>query len=187
MINYSLITDALCYYQALNYTLIDVPWTVSKEALEVTTPVGHDAENNRYLDKYLVGSAEQSFLQLIKDDKLPFGQYVGVTPCFRNDDADELHQKYFMKLELIHYLKRATIDDLTNMMDDAIRFFSLYVNVDVIETYDTRSGLSFDIEYNGIELGSYGFRHRGDISWVYGTGIAEPRFSIATPAHLRHK
>jgi hypothetical protein len=31
--------------------------------------------------------------------------------------------------------------------------------------------------YNGFELGSYGVRQYHDITWIYGTGIAEPRFS----------
>jgi hypothetical protein len=32
---------------------------------------------------------------------------------------------------------------------------------------------------DGIELGSYGIRTVGNVSFAYGTGLAEPRFSYA--------
>jgi hypothetical protein len=37
-----------------------------------------------------------------------------------------------------------------------------------------------DLEINGIEVGSYSRRSFGGISWTCGTGLAEPRFSMAT-------
>jgi len=36
---------------------------------------------------------------------------------------------------------------------------------------------SYDIEFNGIELGSYGIRECEYLSWIYATGCAEPRLS----------
>jgi hypothetical protein len=36
-----------------------------------------------------------------------------------------------------------------------------------------------DLTINGIEVGSYGKREFKNIKWIYGTGLAEPRFSIA--------
>ena len=35
----------------------------------------------------------------------------------------------------------------------------------------------YDIDYHGIELGSYGIRHCQFLNWIYGTGCAEPRLS----------
>jgi hypothetical protein len=35
----------------------------------------------------------------------------------------------------------------------------------------------YDIEYNGVEIGSYGIRKTSFLEWIYGTGLAEPRFS----------
>ena len=64
-------------------------------------------------------------------------------------------------------------------MADAQQFFSLHVPVDLVKTDDERSDESYDIESNGIELGSYGIRQHENITWVYGTGLAEPRLSIA--------
>ena len=37
--------------------------------------------------------------------------------------------------------------------------------------------LSGDITADGIELGSYGVRECEFVRWIYGTGLAEPRFS----------
>jgi hypothetical protein len=42
-----------------------------------------------------------------------------------------------------------------------------------------KTEIGHDIELNGIEIGSYGWRQNQDIIWAYGTGLAEPRFSIA--------
>lgn len=36
---------------------------------------------------------------------------------------------------------------------------------------------SYDLEYNEIELGSYGIRRCGYLNWIYGTGVAEPRLT----------
>lgn len=38
---------------------------------------------------------------------------------------------------------------------------------------------SYDLEINNIEVGSYGIRQYKNLFWVYGTGLAEPRFSQA--------
>ncbi len=181
MIDYSLIADAIEYYQDQGYELIDVPWTVPKQVLKITCKEDHMFEDNKYLDNYLVGSAEQSFLDLIKRAKLTYGKYCAVTPCFRNDVDDKLHQKYFMKVELIHYLEKFwTLEiDLETMIYDAKTFFSIHLPVNVVETRDKRSYSSYDIEHNGIELGSYGIRMHENIRWIYGTGLAEPRFSYA--------
>lgn len=181
MIDYSLIADAIEYYQDQGYELIDVPWTVPEHVLKITCKENHMFENNKYLNNYLVGSAEQSFLDLIKRNKLRFGKYCAVTPCFRNDEEDELHQKYFMKLELIHYANNwwTLNTNLEMMIHDAQTFFSLFTDVTVVKTSDERSQESYDIEHNGIELGSYGIRQHENIRWIYGTGIAEPRFSYA--------
>jgi len=181
VINYALLVDALEYYQDQGYKLIDVPWTVPKDALKITTPSNFDFTNNMYLNKYLVGSAEQSFLYLIRTGQLKEGKYCAITPCFRNDDEDEIHQKYFMKVELIHYTRKwwKWSSSMETMIYDARQFFEQFVSTTVVETVDNRDDESYDIETNGIELGSYGIRHHENIDWIYGTGLAEPRLSIA--------
>jgi len=180
MINYGLLAEALEYYQDQGYELIDVPWTVSKQSMNITAGESIDLEKSKYIDDYLVGSAEQSFLHMIRGGEISEGRFCAVTPCFRsNDPEDELHQKYFMKVELISITKEwwKWVPEMEMMLTSAKDFFSQFVDVEVVKTQDDRSDESYDIECHGIELGSYGIRHFENINWIYGTGLAEPRLS----------
>lgn len=47
----------------------------------------------------------------------------------------------------------------------------------VVIPQNVASGIQKDIVFRGIELGSYGIREHKYLKWVYGTGLAEPRFS----------
>jgi hypothetical protein len=175
MINYSLISKAIKAYKKLGYKHIDVPWTVSKNIIDITLPPGRiafpaDGEN------FLVGSAEQSFLHLILNCDLKSGKYVAASPCFRNDDIDKYHKKYFFKVELINYSADAALgkSELTDLIADAYSVFKIFTKKKVQFT-KTRDG--YDLEVDGVEIGSYGIREFNGFNWVYGTGIAEPRFS----------
>jgi len=184
MIDYLKIANAIEFYRHNGYTLLDVPWTVPKGVMAVTTPDRVNLDNCRYLDKYLIGSAEQSFIEMIENNQLPFDKCCAITPCFRDDEEDKYHQKYFMKLELIHYQHPVNRSDermevnLYMMICDASQFFGSYLPVVVKKTDDPNSVISYDIEHAGIELGSYGIREHEGNSWIYGTGLAEPRLSI---------
>lgn len=174
-IDYSLLFSALNYYKRDGFVEISVPWTADRETCEVTMPVG--VELTRELDLYLgtlVGSAEQSFLQLAKEGKLKQDlSYVALTPCFRYDDYDELHFPYFMKIELFRLGKE---DFSFEFMESAMYLFK-YVGLD---SFVEMTNIGHDlVTKSGIELGSYGHRTVGDLSWTYGTGLAEPRFTTA--------
>lgn len=198
MISYHAISNALFHYKKLGYEHIEVPWLVPEQVIQITAKEGTNYYPNAYRDGFLVGSAEQSFLYLIYKSKLKPGKYCAVTPCFRDDKEDETHQKYFMKLELIHYLGMASdeteyINELEIMVNDALSFFKTELPVYWKKTQDDRSLISYDIEYQGIELGSYGIRQHNDSvfgvrklpgeMWIYGTGVAEPRFSSQIKRH----
>lgn len=43
---------------------------------------------------------------------------------------------------------------------------------------------SFDLMYQNIELGSYGIRKVEEFSFIYGTGLALPRFSYIKNLNL---
>lgn len=47
----------------------------------------------------------------------------------------------------------------------------------VVPVKSEKSIVSYDIEYKGVELGSYGIRECSFLKWIYGTGIAENRTS----------
>jgi len=187
------------FYERAGYQPLDVPWCVSEEAMNITRPVWAGTVNASYIaggkQQCPVASAEQSFLQLQldrmkADGTLMTGTYVAMTPCFRNEPVlDDLHQPYFMKVELYdataNLIVEAAEPRLNAMIERAKRFFEQYLEVKVVpnEEYDPlKVGSAFDIVAEGtnIELGSYGIREHPKVGrWVYGTGCAEPRFSYA--------
>ena len=164
---------AIDYYKSKGYKFIDLNWTIPSKISEITKPIGR----KDYLieEEALVASAEQSFLELMYDSKLEKGRYCGITPCFRDEDyLDELHQRYFMKVELIDTLN-VNHTSLGNMIIDAKEFYSNYLDVHVLEIQDEMYDIIDD--KNGIELGSYGTRRTIAGNHVFGTGLAEPRLS----------
>ena len=179
-INWQIFGEAVEYYEDLGYQYIEVPWRVGPEAIKKTLPSHVDLEIfNDPIN--LVGSAEQSFVEMMLDGVMPIGKFQAITPCFRNETVyDDLHQPHFMKLELINF-GEISDEKLNQMIKDAVGFFKPRVYMNDVQLVQTNDG--FDIEHNGIELGSYGIRimmyKRKRFSWIYGTGIAEPRFSFA--------
>lgn len=100
--------------QSLNFWLnngakqINLPWVVTEDCINKTKP----AENESFQLKYghLIGSGEQSFLELWKNDFNKNDEdkffkandiYIGWTPCFRDEkEIDKLHHFAFLKSEL---------------------------------------------------------------------------------------
>lgn len=191
--SYNTINYSVYYYQLNNFKYIDVPWTIAENISKLTKPI--DREEFYVKDKVLVGSGEQSFLELISNDKLNHGQYVTMTPCFRDETIlDEIHKQYFMKTELIVYDE---FDKLTEIFPNIIllclNFFNQYVEAEIIETIENNNigTRTYDIidKKTKIELGSYGIRTttlgNKSVSWIYATGCAEPRLSYVVNIHKK--
>ena len=192
---YRRLVEALMHYEHAGFKAIDVPWAVSKEAMDITRPAWAGPRTLSYeaggVEICPVASAEQSFLQLqldaVASGNRVVGDYVTMTPCFRNEPVlDDLHQPYFMKVELISW--DSPDREARNVLDDmllfATDFFDRFVETVVIENEDPDpiGDIAYDIvTYNGhIELGSYGIRNHPKVGrWIYGTGCAEPRLSYA--------
>lgn len=155
---------------------------------------------------YPVASAEQSFLQMQMDAVAKgepiTGSFCALTPCFRNEPRlDDEHQPYFMKLELISWAnEKGSLSEqkvaLHRMVNDArvlFRELAQYsgedMGTDMVPNWELAkgdpigvAGEAYDIvSFRGhIELGSYGIRQHPSVGrWIYGTGLAEPRFSYA--------
>lgn len=172
-INLPMLMRALDFYQARGYRAITAAQCVSMNAINTTlpdgaTPMAHDDEN------FYVGSAEQSFYQLMSNYEKngtpmePKGRFMMLTPCQRDERVkDDTHLEIFLKLELISF------DG--HVISDALHFFKREGLM--AEEVETTKGI--DIEYKGIELGSYGTRiHEGQKLW-FGTGVAMPRICYA--------
>jgi hypothetical protein len=183
MINFKVIDDSIKHYEKRGFQRIESPWTVTQEVLDITKP-DSAVDSFRLLHKNgkgLVASGEQSFLYLYLKGFLPLGRFQTVTPCFRFENFDSLHTKYFIKNELIETkaVSEATLNDI---LANAHAFFSSYFSdaeeqLKIIKTNKEGSPTSYDICYRGVELGSYGIRSCDFLEWIYGTGVAEPRLS----------
>lgn len=185
---YKNLFKALDYYEKAGYKYVDVPWAVSREAILLTRPPCITVEPHSYEAGgkliYPVASAEQSFLQMKMDDPKFSGKLMTITPCFRNESViDELHQPYFMKVELINWDKTGR-EDMDKMITDARLLFEEQLWVDAIHNIDPDpiGIVAYDLVtmHSKIELGSYGIREHPSVGrWLYGTGLAEPRYSLA--------
>ena len=191
MIDYQNISDSIEHYEKMGYHRIEVPWTVTKSISDITKPklAGPDFELIGK-NKVLVASGEQSFLYLYLKGFLPKGKFQAVTPCFREEIFDQTHSKYFLKNELI-ITDNVNEDELSKLVHCAFKFFMTRFKEDIeknplgtlnIKEYKSENNEScYDIEYvhkgKFIELGSYGIRRCEYLTWIYGTGCAEPRLS----------
>lgn len=174
------IAAAVSIYEADGFRYVEVPWYVSDKAVNATLPKGVVAmrctATGSSIDLPLLGSAEQAFIELALRGELDLGKYVAASPCFRDDKPDNLHQKTFFKVELIEITeKKPTKEAVQVMAETALSFFHMLEGGDKAKIVETPDGL--DIELHGVELGSYGRRSFDGVHWVYGTGLAEPRFS----------
>ena len=175
--------QAVSEYVSRGYRYVECPWSVERDVVAQTCPnmdrtfrLAYGRETDRVHpwhddSNFLVGSAEQSFLSL----DLEPGHYVGVTPCFRWEyETNLFYQHMFMKVELFVNHEEA---DLGHVMADAYEVMSMLGNTREIKHVQTEEGYDFNLF--GIEVGSYGERATVKQSWIYGTGLALPRFSVA--------
>lgn len=182
IIDYQLLYHAIKYFGKKGFIQVETPWRVSKTAMDSTFKSEEAFATD---NKFLVGSAEQGFLEMKLHNKIGYGTFMSVSPCFRNEDSDYYHQQEFMKLELIHFSdhpidKDASIYSIFRQMVVNFLIKELKVKpgeIAIVGTNDTNSIYSEDITIHGIEYGSYGIRVFNNTYYMYGTGIALPRAS----------
>lgn len=171
-VNWEFLVKALNWYVNRGYKRVDLPWHASIEAVGSTLDDLSRTYELRDLG-LLVGSAEQSFVDALINGTLGEGKFVSLTPCFRKEPVfDATHQPYFMKVELFD-TKVCDGNDFDIMLD-AKTFMEEISGIcpDIVPTE-----FGYDLEINGVEVGSYSSRKYLDYEWTCGTGIAEPRFT----------
>lgn len=181
LIDYSVMAKSIEHYEALGYRRVEAHWWVPEDIMMITAPKDRESKDLLYKltknNKCLVASGEQSFLYMANQGMLVPGKYQTVTPCFRDEIQGPLRRKYFLKNELIN-TETVNEDTLEIMIGAAMSFFRTVVpNKDLLKIVDTSDG--HDIEYDGVEIGSYGIRSCAFLKWIYATGCAEPRLSRA--------
>lgn len=184
LIDWNLLSQAQQFYSNIGYQYCEVPYIIPEQYGKITKP--HDDRsfvlNNHLFEEQpheLVGSAEQGFIYLIYQNLLPNKKLHSITPCFRTEQYDkQFHLPWFMKCELFHYSNN--IEDCLNMLKDAFDFYKQFINTNDSLDIITTSESTWDINLNNIEIGSYGIRNIPHHTFIYGTGLALPRFSVAT-------
>jgi hypothetical protein len=171
-IDYRLLYHSTLEYEGWGFRRIEAPWAVTREIDAITKPDMKTPFVLKHNNKHLVASGEQSFLYLYLKGFLPKGQFQTITPCFREEEFDFLHTKYFIKNELIK-TDSVTDRDLQMVIDMCLEWYrTLIPEAEAVKTDD-----GWDIEIHGKELGSYGIRSCEFLDWIYATGCAEPRTS----------
>lgn len=179
-IDWLLLAEANSFYANNGFQQIETPFAIPSYYHSFTKP--HDNQtfvlNNGLFSNNsheLVGSAEQGFIYLLLNNLLESKKLQSITPCFRFDEYDELHQPWFMKLELFQLSDNN--EDLFNIISIVKKFFEKHTS-SCVQLVNTGENM-YDLEINNIEVGSYGFRKVNDYTFIYATGLALPRFSIA--------
>ncbi len=173
MIDYGRLYRSINFYELRGFVRVESPWVVTKELSSITKPYDKKDIVLENGDVW-VASGEQSFLYLYKNGFLPKGRFQTTTACFRDDAEDQTHSKYFIKNELI-ITDDVSTPALVSLINDCKEFFEKELG-DEVKLIKTEDG--FDLEYEGIELGSYGIRSCMFLDYIYGTAVAEPRFSL---------
>lgn len=180
-VDWTLVADNIQFHVANGFKYIETPWTVSQAAIDFTIPPHAKSWQLSYPAKQnLVGSAEQGFIQLILEERLPAGDYISAGPCFRDEEVlDDLHQQQFFKVELCSWHPNEfDAPSILKLPLAALSWFQMQdpnLNLVVKSTPD-----GFDIELNGIEIGSYGHRTLDNYGTLcYGTSVALPRWNMA--------
>jgi len=186
-INWKRLANAISFFTENGYRYVEVPWNVPTHVTRATCPEERRIVGSSIGD--LVGSAEQSFMHLEGVGQLGKGAFVTCSPCFRNEDTvDVFHQRTFMKVELYQNVN-VTRDELDRMVELVMEFNRTVLKSE-FWSYLKRRDMApheIDIELSSIEIGSYGIRSMNGNDWIYGTGIAEPRFTTAVNFVKKHR
>lgn len=182
LIDWSLLQRACVYYSSLGYQQKETPWLIPEIYGKTTKPHidrSFVQDKNMFKEQAheLVGSAEQGFIYLILNNLLPEGKYFSISPCFRVDEYDKTHLPWFIKLELLIYSPGNENKYLQSILKDSLDFFNMNSNNKCEKIFI--SDESYDINLNGLEVGSLGIREIESFKYVYATGIALPRFDMA--------
>lgn len=184
LIQWELLGYALRRFQEMGYVRTESPWIVDSLTSQLTHPATEPTYVTLGIPVVLVGSGEQSLLSM----NLPQGSYVTCTPCFRPEPENELgplKQRQFVKVELFlvpeqNADSQTLVASRNQMMHHAALVMSeLGAERSKLEPVWTPDGE--DLQYQGIELGSYSVRHVEGRTWICGTGLALPRFTEAVP------
>lgn len=174
--------QVMALWQSAGAKLVSLPWTASQEAVAATRPSERDPTTDIPTPfGFLLASGEQAFVEMAST--LPLNQiHIGWTPCFRHEpEFDATHHYYFLKSEVF---VRCTPSQ-ASLEVERVRTIAMMSFQSLLRLHNQTAHLefrqtglnAFDIECNAIEVGSYGVRTYKEQTYVFGTALAEPRWS----------
>lgn len=177
-INHSILNEAIEYYKSIGYSYVEVPWVVSSSSSSLGISDGIKRQFSTFLGD-LIASGEQGFFELVRTNSplIRKGEnYVTCTPCFRDEEKlSPYTRNWFEKVELFCWCHRDEAESIFKKLQyDSYSFHSKYT--DSIKQIKI-NGHNVDLKLNDIEIASIGIRNTENFTWVYATGVAEPRFS----------
>lgn len=187
-IDLGLISRATEHYIQAGCYLTSVPYLVDSDIMDFTCPSGViDKRLTHSNGKQYVASAEQSFLQMEKDVRIGIKQppMMALTPCYRDESVmDDTHLNIFLKLEIFEYNPKGFAVHYY-WADRMVEFFKKEgLNTRIVSTLDGVDVITED----HLELGSFGYRISPlGVPYVYATGLAEPRASMAIAIEQQSK
>jgi hypothetical protein len=175
-INYARLAHAQAFFKGRGYQNVETPWLVTPQAVRATTPIPEVIIET--IRGVLVNSGEQGFIQKMVDGELTPGMYQTLTPCFVDlSNGETAGAEYYEQIELLCYMP----DDVRTVYEQMINdVMACYFEISDAESFDARQNEDgVEIAFNNIVVGKYGIRAMGNHKWVYGTGLTEPRFTLA--------
>lgn len=179
-------------WAAQGVTPVALPWQAPEACIAHTRPDMQGRADPATHEGLLLASGEQAFLWLDDQGELPASPqgYIGWTPCFRHEPRyDGLHHHYFLKAELFIPLNGGdalrALERLVDRVDESWqRCAQVEGRPEVDLVREVTGALSQDLVLGDVELGSYGVRERmnGRGPYLYGTALAEPRWSRTWPS-----
>ena len=162
-------------------TEVPLPWLVPERYVDATRPSWAPPQPATVHGSW-VASGEQSFLQLAEEGRLPLSlRFIGWTPCVREETFGPHHHYTFIKAEVFEWVdpqrdEASQLEALVGAARDALAPETPGLLREVPLTDGT-----WDLELNGLEVGSYGVRVSplSGRRYLYATALAEPRFSEA--------
>lgn len=103
MISSQKVYEALSYYSAIGYKMIDTPIIIDKSISSLTKPT-EVLDLHHSIDKVYIGSAEQGFIQQYVNGAVGEGKFMSLTPCYRDEQVlDSTHFKVFFEIRVNSY------------------------------------------------------------------------------------
>ena len=174
----------IALWQSAGAHYVNLPWMASQDAVAATRPPERAPNTDIQTPfGFLLASGEQAFMELC-NNWIDGQMYIGWTPCFRHEPVfDATHHYYFMKAEVfVPTTDTTVVRDVERVRNIAMLGFESLLrlsNQSAHLEFRQTGANAYDIECNGIEVGSYGSRVYNNQRYVFATALAEPRWSEA--------